>query len=42
LYAKAKDDVQRMLEIMERYGGGMEMHRTKKDALREALERIAV
>ena len=42
LYAKAKDDVQRMLEIMERYGGGMEMHRTKKEALREALERIAV
>jgi hypothetical protein len=31
-----------MLEIMERYGGGMEMHRTKKDALRGALERIAV
>jgi hypothetical protein len=42
LYAKAKDDVQRMLEIMERYGGGMEMHRTKKEALREALGRIAL
>jgi hypothetical protein len=42
LYAKAKDDVQRMLEIMERYGGGLDMHRTKKDALREALGRIAV
>jgi hypothetical protein len=42
LYAKAKDDVQRMLELMERYGHGLEMHRTRKDALREAIERIVV
>lgn len=40
LYMKAKDDVQRMLELMERYGGGLEIHRTRKDALREAFERI--
>ncbi|KAM0724291.1 hypothetical protein Q7P37_000173 [Cladosporium fusiforme] len=42
LYAKAKDDVQRMLEMMEHYGGGLEMHRTRKNALREAFERIVV
>lgn len=42
LCAKARDDVQRMLEIMEHYGGGLEMHRTRKNALREAFERIAV
>lgn len=42
LHAQTKDDVQRMLQIMERYGGGLEMHRTRKEALREALERIMV
>jgi len=42
LYAKARDDVQRMLELMERYGHGLEMHRTRKDALREAFEKIGV
>jgi hypothetical protein len=34
--------VQRMLELMERYGHGLEMHRTRKDALREAIDRIVV
>ena len=42
LYAKARDDVQRMLELMERYGHGLEMHRTRKDALREAFEKIGM
>lgn len=42
LVAKAKEDVQRMLDMMERYGGGLEMHRTRKVALREAFGRIAV
>jgi hypothetical protein len=31
-----------MLELMERYGGGLEMHRTRKEALREAFGRIGV
>lgn len=39
---KAKDDVERMLGIMERYGGSLEMHKTRKDVLKEAFERIVV
>ncbi|TKA57279.1 hypothetical protein B0A55_11099 [Friedmanniomyces simplex] len=43
--AKAKEDVARMLEIMDRnfrYGGSLEMHRTRKEVLKEAFERIAI
>ncbi|KAM3422825.1 Oleate activated transcription factor 3 [Cercospora zeina] len=42
IYAKAKEDVGRMLNIMERYGSDMEMHKTRKDVLREAYLRIVV
>ncbi|EME86404.1 uncharacterized protein MYCFIDRAFT_131283 [Pseudocercospora fijiensis CIRAD86] len=42
IYAKGKEDIGRMLEIMERYGGNLEMHTTRKEVLREAFERIVV
>lgn len=42
IYGKAKDDVARMLEIMERYGGSLEMHKTRKEVLLEAFEQIVV
>lgn len=31
-----------MLEIMERYGGNVEMHQTRKNVLHEAYMRIVV
>lgn len=40
LYTKARDDVKRMLELMERYGAGLDMHRARMEALREAFEKI--
>ncbi|KAK3075806.1 hypothetical protein LTR53_000508 [Teratosphaeriaceae sp. CCFEE 6253] len=43
--AQGKADVARMLAIMDRnfrYGGSLEMHRTRKEVLREAFERIAI
>ena len=42
IFAKAKDDVAKMLEIMERYGASLEMHNTRKEVLLEAFERIVV
>ncbi|KAK5700801.1 hypothetical protein LTR97_005318 [Elasticomyces elasticus] len=45
IYGTAKDDVARMLQIMDqnfRYGGSLEMHRTRKDVLREAFEKIVI
>ena len=42
IYDKAKDDILRMMEIMERYGGALAMHRARKDVLQEAFERISV
>lgn len=45
VFEKAKDDVARMLEIMDRnfrYGGSLEMHKTRKDVLQEAFERIVI
>ncbi|KAF2161140.1 hypothetical protein M409DRAFT_28470 [Zasmidium cellare ATCC 36951] len=42
VYASGKEDVRRMLEIMEHYGGNLEMHKTRKEVLSEALERIVV
>nr|POE94596.1 putative transcriptional regulatory protein [Quercus suber] len=41
-YDQAKDDIVRMMEIMERYGGNLEMHKTRKEVLHEAFENIAV
>ena len=42
IYVKAKDDISRMLAIMERYGGSVEMHRTRKEVLQEAFSKVAV
>ncbi|KAK1056795.1 hypothetical protein LTR33_013806 [Friedmanniomyces endolithicus] len=45
VYVQAKEDVARMLEIMDRnfrYGGSLEMHRTRKEVLKEAFERIVI
>ncbi|EME48311.1 specific transcription factor-like protein [Dothistroma septosporum NZE10] len=42
IYGKAKEDVRRMLEIMERYGGNVETHKTRMEVLHEAFQRIAV
>lgn len=37
-----REDIRRMLEIMERYGGNLEMHTNRKEVLREAYERIII
>lgn len=42
IYAKAKDDIQHMMEIMERYGGDHDMHKTRKDVLKASFEKIIV
>jgi hypothetical protein len=42
IFAKAKEDIARMLELMERYGGNLEMHRERKEVLSEAFARIVV
>ena len=42
IWARGKEDVGRMLEIMELYGGRLEMHGTRKEVLKEAFERIGV
>lgn len=43
IYVKCKDDIARMMEIMDRYSGGsLEMHRTRKDVLVEAFGKIVV
>ncbi|KAK3699720.1 hypothetical protein LTR37_016325 [Vermiconidia calcicola] len=42
IFAKAKEDVAKMLEVMERYGGALEMHNERKEVLREAFQRIAI
>lgn len=42
IYDKAKDDIVRMVEIMGRYGGSLEMHKTRKEVLQEAFARIVV
>ncbi|KAK5109609.1 hypothetical protein LTR62_006846 [Meristemomyces frigidus] len=45
VYDRAKEDVARMLEIMDRnfrYGGSLEMHRTRKEVLQLAFEGIVV
>lgn len=42
IFGKAKEDVRRMLEIMERYSGSLEVHKTRKEVLQEAFARIVV
>lgn len=42
IYTNAREDIGRMLEIMERYGGNVEMHKTRKNVLHEAYMRIVV
>lgn len=42
IYDKAKNDIRQMLEIMERYGGHVEMHKVRQDVLHQAFERIVV
>ncbi|EMC96459.1 hypothetical protein BAUCODRAFT_122462 [Baudoinia panamericana UAMH 10762] len=45
VYDRAKEDVARMLEIMDsnfRYGGSLEMHRARKEVLQQAFERIVI
>ena len=45
IFNTAKEDVQRMLEIMDRnfrYGGSLEMHRTRKEVLQQAFENITI
>ncbi|KAK5174915.1 uncharacterized protein LTR77_000051 [Saxophila tyrrhenica] len=42
IFGKAKEDIARMLELMERYGGNLEMHRERKEVLSAAFERIVV
>lgn len=42
IFGKAKDDVARMLEIMDRYSGSLEMHQTRKEVLVDAFEKIVV
>lgn len=42
IYEKGKDDISRMLEIMERYGQRLEVHTERKEVLQEALSRIMV
>ncbi|KXL46740.1 hypothetical protein M433DRAFT_65302 [Acidomyces richmondensis BFW] len=42
IYDKGKDDISRMLEIMERYGQRLEVHTERKEVLQEAFSRIVV
>lgn len=42
IFGKAKEDVRRMLEIMDRYTGSLEVHKTRKEVLQEAFARIVV
>jgi hypothetical protein len=42
IFGKAKEDVAKMLQIMERYSGSLEMHKTRKEVLQDAFEKIIV
>ena len=42
VYEKAKEDVRRMLGIMERYCGSLEMHATRKEVLVETFGRVVI
>lgn len=42
IFGKAKQDVAKMLELMDRYSGSLEVHKTRKEVLQEAFDRIAV
>ncbi|KAH9812639.1 Fungal specific transcription factor domain [Teratosphaeria destructans] len=41
IYAKARGDVVRMIDLLSRYGGNVKMHETRREVLQEALSRIA-
>lgn len=40
IFAKAKEDVAKMLGIMDRYSGSLAVHNTRKNVLLEAFQRI--
>jgi len=40
IFAKAKEDVARMLDVMEGYSGGLEVNRTRREVLQDAFGRI--
>ena len=42
IFGKAKEDVRRMLEIMDRYTGSLEVHKTRREVLEEAFAKIVV
>ncbi|KAI7161586.1 hypothetical protein KC343_g11820, partial [Hortaea werneckii] len=43
IFAKCKDDISRMMDIMDRYSGGsLEMHKTRKDVLVEAFAKTNI
>ncbi|KAI7546975.1 hypothetical protein KC331_g5285 [Hortaea werneckii] len=43
IFAKCKDDIARMMDIMDRYSGGsLEMHKTRKDVLVEAFAKTNI
>lgn len=42
IYGKAKEDIRRMLEIMQHYGENVETHKTRMEVLHEAFQRIVV
>ena len=42
IFGKAKEDVSNMLTIMERYSGSLEMHKTRKEVLQDAFQKIIV
>lgn len=42
IYGKAKDDIHRMLEILDRSSGSIEINKTRKEVLQQAFEKIAV
>jgi hypothetical protein len=41
IFLKAREAIGKMLELMERYGGNVEMHRERKEVLSEAFAKIA-
>lgn len=42
IFDKAKEDITRMLELMDRYAGSLEVHKTRKEVLQDALARVVV
>ena len=42
IFGKAKEDVVKMLQITERYRGSLEMHKTRKEVLQDAYDKIVM